>query len=306
MLMGAIERLGVVPIGAVCAYRLVTIAFNTRAWQVLLPEQPGRPGFVTLFRLRWIGESVNCLLPVAQVGGDVARASLVTARGVARADSAASMMGDLVTAAVTQLLLGLAGAVALTQLLPEGAASHGPWGRLVSGLTIATLLMIALSFLFHMGALRVAARFLAGPRVRASWGKLASGLTRLDQSITALLARDRALGAAVLWHFLGWISQVGETWILLTLFHAHVTLQVAFAIETLTSAARGAAFFIPSGVGVQEMTIISLARLVGIDMEVALALGIAKRAREVVMGAPGLLAWMLDRKWWRRLKTEGS
>lgn len=118
--------------------------------------------------------------------------------------------------------------------------------------------------------------------------------------MTSLLARERAIVQAVAWHLVAWVSQVGETWLLLSLFGAPVSFRAAFAIESLTVAARGAAFFIPSGVGVQEVTLISMCRLVGVDMELAIALGIAKRAREIAMGVPGLLVWMSDRHWWRR------
>ena len=300
--MHAIQLLGLIPIVSICVYRLVTLALNALSWQVVLPAE-GRPGFPTLLRLRWIGESVNTLLPVASVGGDVARASLVASHGVPRAEAAASMMADLVTGIVTQMLFGLSGALALAQLLPPDQVGHRVLVKVVAGLTIATVTVMALSILFHVGAARLAARFLAGSGVHESWGKLAGGLKRLDQALAALLARDRAIAACFLWHVAGWVSQVGETWMLLTLFGARVTLPIAFVVESMTSAARGAAFFVPSGVGVQEMTLLSMAKLTGIDMELALALGIAKRARELVLGVPGLLAWVVDKKWWRDLKA---
>jgi hypothetical protein len=90
------------------------------------------------------------------------------------------------------------------------------------------------------------------------------------------------------------------------MFSAPVPLRVALAIESMSTAARGAAFFVPSGVGVQEVTILSMARLLGVDMEAAIALGIAKRARELILGVPGLLAWVIDQKWWRQRKVVGG
>jgi putative membrane protein len=299
VLTGAIRLLGVVPIGSICIYRLATIALNARSWQLLLPRAE-RPGFFTLFRLRWIGESVNNLLPVAQVGGDVARASLVAARGVSRADATATMLADLAIGIITQMLFGLAGALALAKLLPAGPGRHAVWAQVVSGLIIAALTVVVLAILFHWGAARVARRVLERSKARDTWSKLAGGFARLEIAVQALLARERAIASSVGWHLFAWLSQVGETWMLLSLFGAPVSLRAAFAIESLTTGARGAAFFVPSGVGVQEMTLISLCRLAGVDMKLAIALGIAKRAREIAMGVPGLLAWMSDRKWWRR------
>ena len=301
MLTGAIRLIGVVPIASICLYRFVTLALNTLGWKLLLPPV-GRPGFSTLLRLRWIGESVNGLLPVAQVGGDVARASLVQARGVARPDAVGAMIADLGTGIVTQMVFGVAGAVALEGLGPHTRGVASVWSQIVSGMAIAALAVVGLSILFHFGAMRIAARWFASSRARERWGQLAGGLTRLDQALTTLFARQGALAASFGWHLLAWVSQVGETWLLLALFGAPIPLGAAFAIESLTSAARGAAFFVPSGVGVQEVTIISMSRLVGVDMELALALGIAKRARELVVCVPGLLTWMFDKRWWRRLR----
>ena len=293
----AVGLLGVLPIGGICLIRLITIALNARSWQLLLPAGP-RPGFFTLFRLRWIGESVNNLLPVAQVGGDLARASLVARRGVPRAEAAATMMADLAIGVGAQIVFGLGGAVALARLVPSSFIRHGVWADLVAGLVILALAALAVALLFRFGALRVVAGWFARSKLRERWGKLAGGLRRLDRALARLLRRERALAASFAWHLAGWLSQVGETWLLLWMFNSNVSFRAAFAIEALASAARAAAFFVPSGVGVQELTIISISRLVGVDMEHALALGITKRAREVLVGVPGLVAWMIERKRW--------
>src|SRR5574337_66522 len=57
----------------VSAYRFVTIATDALGWRALFTG-PTRLAFGSLLRLRWIAESMNSLLPVGQMGGDVARA----------------------------------------------------------------------------------------------------------------------------------------------------------------------------------------------------------------------------------------
>jgi putative membrane protein len=295
MLMAAFRDLGVIPIAVICIYRLVTLALNARSWQLLLPPSE-RPGFPTLLRLRWIGESVNGLLPVAQVGGDVARASLVAARGVPRAQAAASMMADLWTGIITQVVFGIGGAIALMRVQRQGGAIWGKTTEILAGLALSTLPMVVLFSLYRFGAGRFMGRLAQKSQARGRLLRLAGGLGRLDQAMTSLLARERALASAFAWHLVGWVSQVGETWILLALMNASVSFGAALAIESMATAARGAAFFVPSGLGVQEVTIVSMSRLVGIPMEAAIALGIAKRARELLLGIPGLVAWVFDRK----------
>lgn len=300
MLMQALRDLGLVPIMAICVYRVVTLVLNARAWQLLLP--PASPARLpTLLRLRWIGESVNGLLPVAQVGGDVARASLVSARGVPGADAAATMIADLSAGIITQVIFALGGAMVFADL--HVAASTSSQTLVTLGIAVVPLLAIVVLHLFG----RRVASFMAGrSSTRGRLAKLAGGLARLDEALTALLARDRAMAASLVWHLVAWISQVGETWLLLWLVGAPISLAAAFAIESMATAARGGAFFIPGGMGVQEMAVVSTARSLGVDLDIALALGIAKRAREILVGAPGLVAWGLATRAVKRLRGGGG
>jgi uncharacterized membrane protein YbhN (UPF0104 family) len=63
----------------------------------------------------------------------------------------------------------------------------------------------------------------------------------------------------------------------------------ALLLESLGQAIRGAAFAIPGALGVQEGGYLLLAPLAGLPPDTALALSLAKRAREMLLGIPGLL-----------------
>ena len=60
-------------------------------------------------------------------------------------------------------------------------------------------------------------------------------------------------------------------------------------LESVGQAIRGAAFAIPGALGVQEGGYLLLASAVGLPSETGLALALAKRARELLLGVPGLL-----------------
>ena len=60
---------------------------------------------------RWIGESVNGLLPVAQIGGDIAKARLLIKRQLPAAETGATVVVDTTLAAVGQMLFAIAGLV---------------------------------------------------------------------------------------------------------------------------------------------------------------------------------------------------
>ena len=68
-------------------------------------------------------------------------------------------------------------------------------------------------------------------------------------------------------------------------------------------AARSIAFAVPNAVGVQEGAYILLGASFGLTPETALALSLLKRARDLTIGVPALVAWQLleSGRLWRRI-----
>ncbi len=62
-------------------------------------------------------------------------------------------------------------------------------------------------------------------------------------------------------------------------------------LESLILAVRASAFFVPGALGVQEGAFVLLGAVIGLSPEVALALSLIKRFRELVIGVPALLVW---------------
>jgi putative membrane protein len=280
--------LSVLPILCAAAYRPVSLALYAWSWRSLIPECT-RPGFGALLRWRWIGEAVNSLLPVGQVGGDLARARLLAERGAGGPVAVATMVADLAIGTFTQGLFGLSG-LAVLILRRDAGQLRGP---IALGLMLAVGAGSALFGVLHRGAARLLAVVPLGGRLGARWKALSGGIAALDAAMKALARRPGALGRAAIWHLLGWLSQVIETWLVLKLCGASVSWTAALAIESLSSTVRGAAFFIPGGIGVQEGAVVYLCRYLGVPLEQALALAMVKRLREVVVGLPGLVVWAI-------------
>jgi hypothetical protein len=84
-------------------FHLVPFAFSALSWRELLPAST-RPHVITVIWIRWIRESINSLLPVASIGGDIASVRLARLRGVPGTQAAASMVLDVTVGAATQLI----------------------------------------------------------------------------------------------------------------------------------------------------------------------------------------------------------
>jgi putative membrane protein len=113
----------------------------------------------------------------------------------------------------------------------------------------------------------------------------------LDREIQAILSRHRVLLGTGFLHFAALVSGSFEVWFALRLFGQPVDWRAAIVLESLTQAVRHVAFVIPAGLGIQEAGLILFGQTFGINAELALAVSMAKRLREVLLGVAALLSW---------------
>jgi putative membrane protein len=274
---------------AASAYRFLPIAINAVAWRRLIPP-PHRPPLRILLVLRWIGEAVNTLVPWGQSGGDMVRAGLLSRRGVPPPEAAAVMVADLGLGTLSQVLF--TGLALVAGVVTGRSTSRRPLLALVAT-TAAVLVLLAL-----VGP--VLARTLAGAR---RWPRLARRAAEFRAAFRSLAVDWRGLAASSGWHLCAWLAQVGETWFVLAACGRPVTIWSALWLESLTAATRTAAFFLPAGVGAQEVALMTVGRGMGLDSPVLVTLALVKRMRELVTGAPAIAAWLLIR---RRPAAEAS
>jgi uncharacterized membrane protein YbhN (UPF0104 family) len=59
----------------------------------------------------------------------------------------------------------------------------------------------------------------------------------------------------------------------------------------MMQAVRHLAFVVPSGLGVQEAGLVVFGGALGVDGELAIAISMVKRVRELLCGLPSLVSW---------------
>jgi putative membrane protein len=272
-------------------WRFLSLLVAGAAWRLLFPPE-GRPGLVLAVVARWVSESVNGLLPVAQVGGEFARARLVfralkrEKKPASGMDAAAKVIVDMTLALAAQVLFSLVGLWHLWQLNENAIA------RIAGGVVVSVLPLILLIVMQHQGALKGGSA-LAG---RFGLSRLVADETQEHPlwSRLADLYRNLPLAAGVTaMHFVAWWIRAGEVWLAMRMMGHPVGVIDAVMIEGLLSAARTAGFLLPAGLGVQEGALLLLCGWVGIPGPLALALALLKRARELGVCLPGLGVWAL-------------
>ena len=265
------------------AIHMGQLALSAMAWGVALDGMP----FPTIFRARWIRESVNSLLPVAQIGGPVIGARLLTQAGVPPARAGAATTLDLMLEAAGQILFTLAAAAAVGFINDDRSWT----GWTVGGLAASVLGLAAFVGVQRAGGLRLVEA--AAERLVRRWpGLPLAGLRGLHADLMRLQARPSVIARGVAWHTLSWTVGAAEVWVILRAVGEPVSLGEGFVIESFGMMARSAAFAVPGAVGVQEGGFVLAAGLFGIPAEAAVALSVLKRLRELIVGGAGMAVWL--------------
>jgi len=266
---------------------LVPMTADALGWRRLLVD---RPRVRTMVFARWVGESVNGLLPALQIGGNVAKARVLMLRGIPGTRAGASVVVDVTLVMVTQMAFTLVGLSLLAvrlggeRLLPSAILGLGVMGLMLGGFVWAQ----------RSGLFAGSVRALNALGGRGAGTALLGSAGALDAAIRRLHRDRRALLAAGAWHAASWLLGVSEVMVALAVLGHPVDLQSAVLLESLGQAIRAAAFVVPAALGVQEGGYLLLGATVGLAPDTALALSLTRRLRDLVLGLPGLVAWQWD------------
>lgn len=281
----AVGALGAGVLLMVPAY-LPALWLDVWSWQPLF-ERGAAPSFRVRLRAWWIGLSVNTLLPTAVVGGEVVRARLIMLAGTPGTVAGATVTVDQTLQATTVSAWGLIGGVWLW-------GAGGDPGMVAVALVTATAIgagIVGFVLVQVGGAFGRLARTGNLSKRFAAWEGIVGSADALDAAIRALYRRTGPVLLSLLLHMAARGALAIEVWVAALLIGVDLSVADAVLVRALAGVLRGAAFFIPAGVGVQELGYVALGSFVGVSPEVMLALALAVRAREVMIAAPGLLAW---------------
>ena len=269
---------------ACIAIHLVTLFLSAMAWRRL--DGGGRPALGVWFAIRWIRESVNGLLPVAQVGGPLVGVRLLAQRGVGAAAGTAATTLDITLESLTQALFTISGIAAVAAI--GGNRALLPW--LAAG--VALMAVGAVGFLLAQRAgLMRAIEWLTARMSQLVPALSPDGLHGLHAELMRRQRDPAAMATAAALHLLAWVTGVAETWVVLRAMGYGTDPLAALAVESLGMAARSAGFAVPGSLGIQEGGFVLAGSLLGLPPDAAAALSMVKRAREVLVGLPGLVAW---------------
>ncbi|MGH6827362.1 MAG: lysylphosphatidylglycerol synthase domain-containing protein [Rhizomicrobium sp.] len=270
-----LARLGWGGFSLITGLHLLVIAAMGVAWWSV-----GRDGLSKFLMARWVRDSVAEVLPFSQIGGYFSGARAASLGGTPLTRSALSMLADLVSEFAAKLVYVLAAIVCLASLLPGAYLIWPMMGML--GLAFAGFLFAAV---FRERLKKILEHW--APRLVGRWIPLRAG-TKLD--FGDYFQWDR-LCPSFLIHLACWFFGALEAWVTLRLMGIPVTGGEALVIDSLATSLRALGFMVPAAIGVQEGGYVLVCLLFGIAPAEAVAFSLARRARDLAIGLPGLGLW---------------
>jgi putative membrane protein len=263
---------------------------NAWDWRTLL-RGPNRPRLAGMLHLVWIRESVNSMLPVARIGGEIVTFRLMLRRGVLSSIAAASLVADMQLTLISQLLFTLFGIGFLLAHAASNALRVA--GDLAWGAVALTPILVLFALVQHASPFERLTRLLN----RVTSGKLTSLVgpsAQIDEEIRFIWRRRGVvLCYLFIWQPLQCLATAFEIWLALRFLGVRAGFAEAVVIESLIQAVSSAAFFVPGALGVQEGGFVLIGGALGLSPSTSLALAGARRIRDLLIFLPGLLAWQV-------------
>jgi putative membrane protein len=279
-------------------YRAVFFLLFALCWLILLrpADRTHRAGLAYLFWATTVRDAVDRLLPVASVGGSVVGFRLVRWLGIAGVPIAASVLIEIILTLIVVYLFVALGFV----LSIDGSGSEPAFRRLLLAFALSLPVPVVTLLLLRYGSVAQRLHRLLRPLLGDSI-PVREAASFDDEVRSALRRYPRCLLAAAL-QFLAMLSGAFEIWFALRLFGHPVGVEAAIILESMTQAVRHLAFIVPGALGVQEAGLIIFGHSLGIDADLALAISMTKRLRELLCGLPSLLSW----QWFEGRRLQGA
>jgi putative membrane protein len=272
-------------VAVVVMLRAVELAGAGAGWWIVFPAAARCPLYACVW-VRFIREAINALLPVAQIGGEIAGVRVMTFFGIAGGLGGATVLVDILMQAVTLLLFTIVGIGILATVVADRALI----GSLLAGIVILGLALAGFFAAQRFGGARLFDRVLMALAAKLGWSSLANRAS-LDDNLVRIYANLPRLAASMLVHLGVWFVGVFEVLVTLRLMGFPVSYGQALAIESVGQVVRAAGFLMPGALGIQEAGFIAVCAVYGIPAPAALALSLVKRVPDITLGLPFLFVW---------------
>lgn len=264
-----------------------TLFFDAMAWKVFIKNE--NFSILWSFIITWVSQASGKFFPTGTVTGEFIRIYLGTKKGLSFHESSSTVFADLVIATFSLFLIAsLSFLIVLSNNVIFFQNDNSFY------IVISLLILLSGCVFFYFFINRRLLRFflnLKNPlnfKLKRNKIKL---LLKIDYSLFKISSNKLNIFKATITRLLGWISGALEIYVFLMIINVEVSFVDVILIEAFTGLIRSVVFFIPAGLGVQELAFVIIGSHVGLSDSVSFSMAIGRRIREIGVGLPAILTW---------------
>jgi putative membrane protein len=277
---------------------LPTLLCGIAWWRLLRRQQPDR--LADYVWVRWIRDGLDSVVPIMPVSGELVAVRILNMRGIGFAD--ASTIVDLTAELLGQVVFAMIGFILLLATHPQARYQLG----IAAGIGVMALQFTGFLIAQQKGLFRLIEHPIRWLQSRRQHLEPARDGPLHDRLLT-LYADPEAFVACWLLHVIAWVVGGLEAWLGLWFMGHPLGVAEVLALEGLVLGVRSLAFFVPLGAGVQEGAYVVIGGLLGVPPNLALAVSLLKRGRDLLIGIPALLVWqLLEARELGRVRSRGD
>ena len=264
-----------------------TLFFDSMAWKVFIKNE--NFSILWSFIITWVSQASGKFFPTGTVTGEFIRVYLGTKKGLSFHESSSTVFADLVIATFSLFLIAsLSFLIVLSNNVIFFQNDNSFY------IVISLLILLSGCVFFYFFIKRRLLKFflnLKNPlnfKLKRNNIKL---LLKIDYSLFKISSNKLNIFKATITRLLGWISGALEIYVFLMIINVEVSFVDVILIEAFTGLIRSVVFFIPAGLGVQELAFVIIGSHVGLSDSVSFSMAIGRRIREIGVGLPAILTW---------------
>ncbi|MGE3622496.1 MAG: flippase-like domain-containing protein [Bdellovibrionales bacterium] len=280
-------------------FHLVPMTCCIIGWRALMPGR-ARPSHLFMLYILWLRSSVNNMMPVARIGGEIVGARAMIKHHIRKTTAIASTVVETTTSILAVFVFDLIGIAMFASM----AGRSSTVAQLALGLLLALPELSGLVFIQRVGFFGLLDRLFT-LMLRDTWKKFAGDTAKFDRAVHAMYRRTGRVLYCFFWQFMSWATGAGEIWLALYFLGHPISFAEAFMLEALIQASSSVAFAVPGALGVQEAGFVFFGGMLGLGPDIAAATAVIRRCRDLLLYVPGLVVWQVQEGRWmlRKHKT---
>ena len=264
-----------------------TLFFDAMAWKVFIKNE--NFSILWSFIITWVSQASGKFFPTGTVTGEFIRIYLGTKKGLSFHESSSTVFADLVIATFSLFLIAsLSFLIVLSNNVIFFQNDNSFY------IVISLLILLGGCVFFYFFINRRLLRFFLNVKNPLNFKLKRNNiklLLKVDYSLFKISSNKLNIFKATITRLLGWISGALEIYVFLMIINVEVSFVDVILIEAFTGLIRSVVFFIPAGLGIQELAFVIIGSHVGLSESVSFSMAIGRRIREIGVGLPAILTW---------------